>query len=59
MSRSEFFSTAARRLVDQLEEEELTEAINTAVANAGPDDNAEFLRGAAARLFEANKANGQ
>jgi metal-responsive CopG/Arc/MetJ family transcriptional regulator len=59
MSRSEFFSTAARRWADQLEEGELTEAIDAAVASAGSDDDLPFVRRAAARLLEADEARGQ
>jgi antitoxin MazE6 len=56
MSRSEFFSTAARRWVDELEENELTKAIDIVLASAGTDDDAPFLRRAAARLVEADEA---
>ena len=52
MSRSEFFSTAVRRWADALEEGELTEAIDAVLASAGADDDAPFVRKAAARLFE-------
>ena len=59
MSRSEFFSTAARRWVDQLEENELTEAIDAVLADAGADDEAPFVQQAAVRLFNADEAREQ
>lgn len=59
MSRSEFFSTAARRWVDQLDEADLTTAIDRAVANAGPDEDAQFVRSAAAQLLQANETSDQ
>jgi metal-responsive CopG/Arc/MetJ family transcriptional regulator len=55
MSRSEFFTTAVRRWSDELEEDELTEAIDAAIDSAGADDDGvAFTRRAAARLFEAH-----
>jgi metal-responsive CopG/Arc/MetJ family transcriptional regulator len=57
MSRSEFFATAARRWVDQLEEAEITEAIDRVIASAG--DDASFGRAAAARLFRADETSGR
>lgn len=49
LSRSEFFARAAARWSDELDEENLTEAIDAALANAGPDPNpeAEFITRAA------------
>ncbi len=53
MSRSEFFSTAARRWVEQLEGGELTAAIDIVLDQASDDavdaDDAAFLRRAAGR----------
>ena len=40
MSRSEFFTRAARRYIEQLEAESLTGRINVAVDVAWPDDTA-------------------
>ena len=54
MSRSEFFTRAAERWADELEDAELTEAINEALELAGEgdqDDAAEFMREAARRTF--------
>lgn len=49
MSRSEFFTRAAARWADELDGEHLTAAIDAALAQAGPDEDAEFID-AAARL---------
>lgn len=43
MSRSEFFARAAARWADELDEENITAAIDAALAQAGPDGNEEFL----------------
>lgn len=54
LSRSEFFARAAARWADELEGEEVTTAINAALAAAEDDGfagNREFLRTAAARSF--------
>jgi metal-responsive CopG/Arc/MetJ family transcriptional regulator len=40
MSRSEFFARAARRYLDQLAAESLTQQINEALQNADDDSNA-------------------
>jgi len=47
MSRSEFFTRAAARWADELDDEHLTAAIDAALAQAGPDDDAEFMTQAA------------
>jgi metal-responsive CopG/Arc/MetJ family transcriptional regulator len=39
ISRSEFFARAARRYLDELAEESLTEQIDEALAAAGSDDS--------------------
>jgi metal-responsive CopG/Arc/MetJ family transcriptional regulator len=40
ISRSEFFSRAARRYLDDLAEQSLTQQIDEALQTAGPDDSA-------------------
>ena len=40
MSRSEFFTVAAKRYLDELEIESVTEQINQAIATIGDDDSA-------------------
>lgn len=47
ISRSEFFAVAAGRWAAELDGAELTEAINLALAAAGPDDGQEFVAAAA------------
>jgi hypothetical protein len=47
MSRSEFFTRAAARWADELDEEDLTAAIDAALAQAGPAGNEEFMTQAA------------
>ena len=47
MSRSEFFARAAARWADELDEENLTSAIDAALATAGPDGNETFMARAA------------
>ncbi|CAN5115392.1 ribbon-helix-helix protein, CopG family [soil metagenome] len=39
MSRSQFFTLAAQRYLDQLDADSLTEQIDAALAVAGPDDS--------------------
>lgn len=54
MSRSEFFAGAAARWADELEDAELTAAIDDALAGAGDEDRAsagEFAALAARRLL--------
>ena len=53
ISRSEFFTRAAERWADQLEDAELTQAINAALDFIGDtdDENDEFVREAARRTF--------
>ncbi|HVL03323.1 MAG TPA: ribbon-helix-helix protein, CopG family [Acidimicrobiales bacterium] len=54
LSRSEFFSRAVARWADELEGEEITAAIDAALAAAGEDElggNGDFLGVAAARSF--------
>lgn len=59
MSRSEFFSTAARRWVELLEEDELAAAINVVLdrADDDPEGDVTFLRRAAERRFAADSAD--
>ncbi|MGQ0577180.1 MAG: ribbon-helix-helix domain-containing protein [Pseudonocardia sp.] len=47
LSRSEFLSRAAARWADELDEQDLTSAIDDALLHAGPDPDAEFLARAA------------
>lgn len=49
MSRSEFFSRAARRYLDDLAQESLTGQINRAIELAGYDDDASDVAAAAGR----------
>ncbi len=51
ISRSEFFATAAQRLADELEGDELTAAINRALEQVGPEDGTEFVTAATRQLF--------
>jgi metal-responsive CopG/Arc/MetJ family transcriptional regulator len=46
ISRSEFFSRAARRYLDDLAEQSLTRQVDEAVQAAGPDDSATAAAGA-------------
>jgi hypothetical protein len=59
MSRSEFFTRAAERWADELDEDELTQAIDEALEQAGDDldGNEAFLREAAVRTFTADDAS--
>jgi hypothetical protein len=59
MSRSEFFATAARRWLGELEGAEITVRINAALNAAGPDvhENDDWLREAARRGAEAAAAD--
>lgn len=47
MSRSEFFARAAARWADELDEANLTAAIDAVLERAGPDGNEEFMTTAA------------
>lgn len=53
LSRSEFFTRAAERWADELEDADLTQAINDALDYIGDTDheNDEFLHEAARRTF--------
>ena len=42
ISRSEFFATAARRYLAELDRTSMTEQINDALTDAGADDSAAF-----------------
>lgn len=53
MSRSEFFSRAAARYLDELDAESLTQQINEAVGLAGRDEAAEQAVAAGRRLLDA------
>ncbi len=50
LSRSAFFATAAERLVDELDDEDLTAEIDHALAEMGDEDTA-FVRRAAQQLL--------
>lgn len=50
LSRSAFFAAAAERLADELDDEDLTEEIDRALAVAG-DEDVGFVRQAATRLL--------
>jgi metal-responsive CopG/Arc/MetJ family transcriptional regulator len=55
MSRSEFFTRAAERWADELENAEVTEAIDAALELAGDeDDGGAFFHEAARRTFLAD-----
>ena len=47
VSRSEFFALAAARWADELDDDGITTANDAAPAQAGPDENGEFLARAA------------
>ena len=49
ISRSEFFSRAARRYLDELASRSLTEQVNEALKTAGDDDSAAAAAGAGRR----------
>lgn len=51
MSRSEFFAVAAGRYADELDGADLTTAIDDALADAGPDEDAAFVAAATRALF--------
>lgn len=53
ISRSEFFTRAARRYLDELAARSLTRQIDEALAVAGPDDSAELAAAAGRRLLAA------
>ncbi|OLB79807.1 MAG: CopG family transcriptional regulator [Actinobacteria bacterium 13_2_20CM_2_71_6] len=53
MSRSEFFTRAAQRYLDQLDEESLTGRIDAAIALVGDDDSAEVAVAAGRRYLRA------
>jgi hypothetical protein len=56
ISRSEFFARAAERWADELDDAELTHAINDALDVIGDaDDNAEFLRAAAVEALSEDR----
>lgn len=56
MSRSEFFARAAARWADELDDDHLTEAVDAALAEAGPDPDAEFTAAAARRALGPDPA---
>lgn len=51
MSRSEFYTRAAQRYLDQLDADSLTARINEALDLAGPDDSTEFAVQAGHRVL--------
>lgn len=53
ISRSEFFSRAARRYLDELASRSLTEQVNDALRAAGSDDSAAAASAAARRRLSA------
>jgi metal-responsive CopG/Arc/MetJ family transcriptional regulator len=53
ISRSEFFSRAARRYLDELASRSLTEQVNEALEVAGDDDSAAAAARAGRRLLAA------
>lgn len=55
MSRSEFFTRAAARWADELDEENITAAIDAALAQAGPDGNDVFLTRAAELALDRDR----
>lgn len=56
MSRSEFFTRAASRWLDELDDKQETAAINAVLAEAGPqDDDIEFVTHAARLLLAAEQ----
>jgi hypothetical protein len=61
ISRSEFFVRAAERWADELDDANLTEAIDSALDRVGPgvpDDDTAFVRRAAASLFAGRLDDG-
>jgi metal-responsive CopG/Arc/MetJ family transcriptional regulator len=52
VSRSEFFATAARRYIQELDAQSLAERINAALALAGPDDSSEAAVRAGRRVLD-------
>ncbi len=58
MSRSEFFTKAAQRWADELDDQNLTEAIDEALDRLDPDpsnDTSMFVRHATARTLAAQQ----
>ena len=53
MSRSEFFTNAAQRYLDDLDRDSLTDAINAAVELIGDDDTADAAVAAGQRHLAA------
>jgi metal-responsive CopG/Arc/MetJ family transcriptional regulator len=53
ISRSEFFSRAARRYLDELASRSLTEQVNDALEAAGSDDSAAAATAAGRKLLAA------
>ena len=51
ISRSEFFTRAARRYLDELASRSLTEQVNEALQAAGNDDSADAAAAAGRRLL--------
>ncbi|KQC35678.1 MULTISPECIES: ribbon-helix-helix domain-containing protein [Frankia] len=51
VSRSEFFTTAARRYIEELDAQSLTERIDAALELAGPDDSFEAAARAGRRAL--------
>lgn len=53
ISRSEFFTRAARRYLDELASRSLTEQVNDALQTAGSDDSAAAAAAAGRKLLAA------
>ncbi len=55
MSRSEFFSRAAERWIDELADEDLTERINASLERVDQHQDAELLHGASRRTLSRDE----
>jgi Arc/MetJ family transcription regulator len=55
ISRSEFFTRAARRYLDELATRSLTEQVNEALETAGSDDSAAAATSAGRKLLAAGE----
>jgi hypothetical protein len=55
MSRSEFFAVAARRFLDELDRESITEQVNQALQAAGSDESNAAAVAAGRRRLATNE----
>ncbi len=55
MSCSEFFATAARRFLDELDRESITEQVNEALRTAGNDESSTAVVAAGRRLLSTGE----